>query len=214
MRFYQNILARWLLMFIAIAGLLAACSSDHDKEHGTVRMIYSPNGEPLNGGPLGHPECKDTMAAWFTRVDTDHDGNVSRDEFMSNARVQFPRMDIDHNGYLLSEELERFRKPYRDYATETKGSQKDGGGKMDSKENLHRRHREKSEDSDSSSSHSHDGSSGIQADPVMSADTNNDFQVTPAEYTAQAQKIFNQADADHNGLLNQEKIEGFCKQVR
>ncbi|MDD5587472.1 MAG: hypothetical protein PHY92_11075 [Alphaproteobacteria bacterium] len=207
----------WMAMLLT-AALLTACASSHGKgsnarHTGSVRIVYSPNGEPLSGGLLGYPACKDAMPQWFARVDMDNDGNISREEFLADARTQFGRMDIDKNGYLLSEELERFRKPYREYVTETSGNQQNS--KTESREKPPRRRLEKPEDSNNSSNHRAESRSPrIQADPVMTADINNDFKVTFTEYLAQAQKTFNETDADHNDLLSGDEIQTFCEQGR
>ena len=93
---HQHTLACVLaLLFAALSG----CSSDSHKHHGAgqdaalSRMLYSPNGEPLNGGKLGRPTCQEAMSHWFDRVDTNHDGGINREEFMADAQTQFRRMD-------------------------------------------------------------------------------------------------------------------------
>lgn len=104
-----------LLMALLLSN---GCSTTHHHEDsspkpGPTYMIYSPNGEPLNGSTLGRPSCKSALSSWFDRVDFNHDGFIDHDEFMLDASTQFTRMDLDRNGYLLSEELERYRLPYR-----------------------------------------------------------------------------------------------------
>ncbi len=112
----HGIMNRFLI--IAAIFVLSACAEQHDKkqgDHGPTHIIYSPTGDPLNGGPLGRPACPDALKKWFERADANHDGAVTLDEFLNDAKAQFQRMDIDKNGYLVSEELERFRIAYRDY---------------------------------------------------------------------------------------------------
>lgn len=76
-------------------------------------IVYSPNGEPLSGGPLGQPSCKLALEYWLDRADADHDGRLDRNEFLADARAQFARQDLDHLGYLTTDVLERYREPYR-----------------------------------------------------------------------------------------------------
>lgn len=49
----------------------------------------------------------------FEVIDTDHDGRISRDEFMADARVRaervFRRLDVYHDGFLTGDELQKAR---------------------------------------------------------------------------------------------------------
>ncbi|WP_158303936.1 EF-hand domain-containing protein [Paramagnetospirillum magneticum] len=109
-------------LVLAAIGVLVACAGpgrpDPDERPGRMAasipaLLYSPNGEPLTGGPLGLPSCKLATEVWFERADTNHDGRLDREEFMADARAQFLRMDLDGQGYLTSDVLERYRDPYR-----------------------------------------------------------------------------------------------------
>ena len=55
-------------------------------------------------GKCGEGKCGD---ASFTRTDSDHDGKVSRDEFLAVARDRagdFDRIDADHDGFISEAE--------------------------------------------------------------------------------------------------------------
>ena len=172
-------------------------------------MIYSPNGEPLNGGPLGRPTCRQALSTWFARVDTDHDESISHAEFMADASVQFARMDIDHNGYLLPEELERYRLPYRqDASTGSSGSYQTTEG--DNSGGHHRGRHGSGNGNSSSQPHASSGSS-LEPDPVMSADVHNNFKVTPEDFLAQADKNFENLDANHDGLIKIDELLKTCE---
>ena len=43
-------------------------------------------------------------------MDTDHDGTVSKQEFMSYMESQFDKADTDHDGTLDPSELQQLRK--------------------------------------------------------------------------------------------------------
>lgn len=85
-------------------------------------IIYSPNGEPLSGGALGAPSCRPALEYWLDRADADHDGRLSREEFLADARAQFVRMDLDGQGSLTADALERYREPYRGQGRSTASS--------------------------------------------------------------------------------------------
>ncbi len=57
-------------------------------------LFISPAGEPFRAEP-GAPY---PVAAWFAGADADHDGVLTRDEFVADALRFFDRIDTDHNG--------------------------------------------------------------------------------------------------------------------
>ena len=153
-------------------------------------ILYSPNGEPLSGGPLGNPDCVKALTGWFERVDADHDGTIDRTEMIQDARVQFLRMDKDGDGAVYPNELLAFRTPYevavkRNTTLVTEDDPSDKGKK---KPNI------KSDVSD----------------PVMSADTNLDFKVTLDEMIVQAKDIFKTLDHDTDGKLEKAEVIAAC----
>jgi Ca2+-binding EF-hand superfamily protein len=190
------------VIFAAVTGLVALSACAADKKHadrGPVQMIYSPTGDPLNGGPLGRPTCPEAMKHWFARVDIKHDGAITPEEFINDAKAQFQRMDIDKNSYLVSEEVERFRLPYRDTAAEEKhaASADDREDEQPSDGRHGRGH-----GGGGNGGGSEGGGNASVIDPVMSADTNLDYKVTLDEFLAYAQKTFKGLDADRDGKLS------------
>lgn len=180
-----------LSLLMAALLLVVGCSSDSEaekKKNSANHIYYSPNAEPLNGGILGHPTCDEAIGGWFDRVDTNHDGFIDASEFIADAKAQFARMDIDHNGYLVSEELDRYRAPYRtDIKTDSDLQKKT------------KKHGSKS-----------DNDPLTLIDPVMSADTNLDFKVTPEEFGAQSHKNFNELDSEHTGRISKAQVMHLC----
>lgn len=59
-------------------------------------LFISPAGEPFRAEP-GAPY---PVAAWFAGADADHDGILTRDEFVADALRFFDRIDGDHNGVI------------------------------------------------------------------------------------------------------------------
>lgn len=60
------------------------------------QLFISPAGEPFRAPP-GQPY---PVAAWFAGADANHDGVVSRDEFVADALRFFAVVDADHNGMI------------------------------------------------------------------------------------------------------------------
>lgn len=96
------------------AATLAACASappegpggrggpgGPSNEHGPSpirgpQLFISPAGEPFRAPP-GAPY---PIAAWFGGADTNHDGALSRDEFVADSLRFFAVVDADHNGVI------------------------------------------------------------------------------------------------------------------
>ena len=111
-------------------------------------------------------------------------------------------MDIDKNGYLVSEEVERFRMTYRDYPA----GEKPAASPDDKERGLSSNgHHGRGHGSGNSSGDGGGNNSGV-IDPVMSADTNLDYKVTPDEFMAYSKNIFENIDTDHAGKLNQAEV--------
>jgi len=188
------------LLYCALASLLlAGCSDEDDGQHvppdqSPHYMLYSPNGEPLNGGPLGTPTCPGALGGWFDRMSKG--GGIPAGAFLKDAQLQFARMDIDHNGYIVSEELDRFRAPYRQ-----------AGAYKESSEVLHGIHKGRRQPG-------HADPSLSMPDPVMTADTNLDFKVTPEEFTRQARDVFARLDANNDGMLSRAEVLAWCDQKK
>jgi hypothetical protein len=188
------------LLRFSLATLLLAAACSHDAYKGPpLYMIYSPNGEPLNGGPLGKPSCEQALSRWFSALSAGHNGRIPETVFLSDAQAQFQKMDIDHNGYLVSEELDRYRAPYRQQpAMMISGESDDSGSK----------HKKGRHGSDSKTLQA--DLSYTSSDPVMSADTNLDFHVTPDEFMQQAQRTFRKLDIHHDGALSLPEVTEHC----
>jgi hypothetical protein len=208
---------------LLVAAACLGCSSHDNAAHWTrggaaaQQVIYSPNGEPLSGGPLGRPTCRDALSSWFSRVDADHDGVVDHDEFMSDARVQFDRMDLGHDGFITSAKLSVFRAPYEvetpgTIATDSKSpgsdSAQDGGSEQ-------RQRRDQSSGGSQGNSGTRSQGQGQQqrsdgSDPVMSADRSLTFKVTLPDFLANAEEVFSRLDNAHTGKLSLTQVQSSC----
>jgi EF hand len=150
--------------------------------------IYSPNGEPLSGGPLGAPGCAEAMGRWLARVDGGSGGTIGLDAFLADARRQFAAMDLDHTGVLTPDILARYRAPY--LADEAHAETRE----------PERRRRGADE---------HDITQD-RADPVMLADVSLRNRVTRAEFLAYARRNFAALDRNKDGRLDRDELAAAC----
>lgn len=191
----KPVLARVIVLGFAMA--LAACetiNSTIDRHMGgsdpkLFRTVYSPNGEVLNGGPLGRPTCEQALTAWFNRIDTSHNGRVDREEFLADAQQQFAVMDIDHNGLITPAELDHYRATYKTVQDEQ------STGNNDRRRNLAR---------DSITDDS-------QPDPVMAADVRLRNQIDLQEFLVHADKVFARIDRKRDGFITRDAAVAECK---
>ncbi|MGI4880080.1 MAG: EF-hand domain-containing protein [Janthinobacterium lividum] len=73
-------------------------------------------GMPLSAqetAPASGP--RESMAARFTAMDTDHDGKLSKAEWIAGGRSErgFDMMDADHDGFLTMDEIKAGREKMR-----------------------------------------------------------------------------------------------------
>jgi hypothetical protein len=82
----------WMFAWIIGAVLVA----------GTIVSVTTASGQKT----ASKPSAKLTLTA----IDTDHDGTVSKAEFMTYIEAQFDKVDTDHDGTLDAKEFEQLRK--------------------------------------------------------------------------------------------------------
>lgn len=68
------------------------------------QLFISPAGEPFRAPP-GAPY---PVVAWFSGADADHDGALSRDEFIADAMRFFAVLDTDHDGIIDGFEVSNY----------------------------------------------------------------------------------------------------------
>ena len=97
------------LLCLSLCTALLACSGLDKSSPPKAVLLFSPNGEPITGGPLGQRPCAEAMGDWFDRQ---HSAALSRESFLADARAQFAKMDLDHDGWITPAELSIYREPY------------------------------------------------------------------------------------------------------
>lgn len=149
------------------AAVLAGCVS-HARRDAEAMVIYSPLGEPLSGGPLGHPACSVALGKWLDRIDLNHDGVITLDEYLADAKRQFHIMDLDGTGEITASELAQYRAPY---GFDQKGKKHHGDSSL---------------------------AVDDRPDPVMAADDKMRFEVTLRQYLDYQIRVFASLDPQRN----------------
>jgi hypothetical protein len=210
-----------LWLSLALAAAVCGCQSGPppgSQRAGAMAIQFSPNGEPLSGGPLGHPKCADALSGWFDRMDANHRGFLDRDEFLNDARQQFARMDIHQAGYVTAADLSEYRAPYEPPVggpgRPDMGGQ--GGGGQGGEVGRPGRSGDMSgPPSRSGGGRSDQGSRGptvdTRADPVMSADKLLKFKVTLEDFLIHAGEVFTTLDTKHDGHVTREAVQATCQ---
>lgn len=208
-------LARALPLFsLALLAAVGGCQTHHapapapGERQGAI--LFSPNGEPLSGGPLGHPKCEVAIGGWFERTDANHDGAIDRAEFLTDAKNQFARMDQHQNGYLTSLDLSEFRAPYEPQVPQAASAEGDDRPQSGEAGRRHPRDHDKDHDDSGRTVSSRGAGVDTRADPVMSADKTLSFKVTLADFIDHAGEVFASLDAHHDGRLDRAEVLTLC----
>jgi hypothetical protein len=202
-----------------VTTLLLACGGA-DKETSAAiaaaRIIYSPNGEPLTGGPLGHPSCEEVLARRFDRLDVDRKGTIDRDQYLADARRQFTAMDLDKQGAITADELSRYRAPY-DSASRSEtaaGASESSSRAPRSGQGARRPGQSNTAPRASASGGPRGHSLDEEPDPVMAADVHLQFKVTLPDFVAYADGKFVELNGKHDGRLAKTEVLALCQTDR
>jgi hypothetical protein len=193
-----------VLLSLALAG---ACSHSHS-DNPPHRAIFSPNGEPLSGGPLGFPSCEAALGGWFDRLDGTRQGAITREAFLADARRQFKAMDLNGDGVVTPEVLLRYRATYAPGLA----PQPTAAGENDSeREKAGQPGHEKVPGSPAGRSGTSNGAfSRDVPDPVMSADMSLRLKVTAPDFELHAGKVFDRLDTNQDGRLSRAEALLWC----
>lgn len=87
-----------------LAALLLAGQPALARKADVANIFFSPSGEPFRGGD------KDAyaVALWFAQADTNHDGQLSREEFRADALRFFAIVDTNKDGKLDAAEIKHY----------------------------------------------------------------------------------------------------------
>jgi len=198
-------------MAVLLSTLLVSCDSrrgDSSRGEAPARPLYSPNGEPLIGGPLGHSPCEQAIARWFDRLDADRKGAIDLDQYLADARRQFAAMDLNRDGLITAEVLARYRAPYE---PASRTDQTTTGTR--SVENASRagpgQHRQPRASGEDGGQFAED-----EPDPVMAADVTLQFKVTLANFLDYERRKFAELNGKHDGRLTKVEVLTVCPGYR
>lgn len=160
------------------------------------QLFISPAGEPFRAAP-GAPY---PIAAWFEGADANHDGALSRDEFVADSLRFFAVLDADKNGVIDGFEVSTYENRI---APEIVGGAAPGSARRGPKG--------QGPDGDSLVQRRRQGTNVLQGaalygliaepQPVMAADGDFNRRITRDEATRAAKTRFALLDTNKDGLL-------------
>jgi hypothetical protein len=167
------------------------------------QLFISPAGEPFRA-PAG---AAYPVAAWFAGADADHDGALTRDEFVADSLRFFAVVDADHNGVVDGFEVSAYE---NHIAPEIVGGAAPGsmrrgprGLGQDGEDDAAPRPRQQT-------TNMLQGAAlfGLigEPEPVMASDGNFDRRITKDEAIKAAKTRFALLDTDKNGRLTLEEL--------
>ncbi len=178
---------------LALALVLASCGGGDKYRPGIRYSAVSPLGEPLSAPTRDAEAYRATMRDWFARTDTNKDGNLSLAEFTAEAARVFPLYDLNHDGFVTSYELTQYRVGLPTHTAPADSGRRLRPGRIDMTP-------------DEAATVRTDGRGRpdyrMGIDPVMSADSNADFRVTPDELMAEAARRHAIMDKNGDGVVS------------
>lgn len=166
------------LVLVGLAVALAACGGNRPLP-GVRYAAVSPVGEPVSAPTQDSASYRTAMRDWFNRTDTDRNGTLSAAEMAAEADRVFVLYDQNRDGAVTSAEMTQFRvsSPFH----------------IPPADNGRRMRPRRIDMTPAEAESMEPGNRGrpsyrMGIDPVMSADSNADFRVTPEELRIEAQR--------------------------
>ncbi len=147
------------------------------------QLFISPAGKPFHAAP-GQPY---PVAAWFAEADLNHDGRLTREEFLADAAAFFAVLDLNKDGEIDGVELSQYEEKI---APELLPPLQPGEGRKAADPLLGA------------------GAYGLanEPEPVSAADTNFNGRITAPEFAAAADRRFTRLDKASLGYLTLESL--------
>lgn len=170
------------------------------------QLFISPAGEPFRAPPgASYP-----VSVWFEGADANHDGALSRDEFVADSLRFFGVVDTDHNGVIDGFEVAAYE---QHIAPEIIGGAAPGGMRRGPRGlGVAEGQQDGPSDDDMAPGRRRPQRTNVlqgaslfgliaEPEPVMAADGNFDRRITKDEATKAAKTRFALLDTDKDGLL-------------
>ena len=171
-------------------GLSTGAAQAQTSRNDPFPYFIAPSGQPFRAGPNRAPPVEQ----WFAQADADHDGAITRDEVIADSQHLFDFLDVDHDGMINGPENTRY---------ETRVAPEISVGGPGAFPEVPR-----SVDGTPTSRGARrplDGAARFsffnEPQPIRVADTNLDWQVSTAEWTAASQRRFAALDVNHDGRI-------------
>jgi hypothetical protein len=197
--------ARWALRCLAgalVLALVAGCAGRRPEGPRLRLAPTSPNGEVLGLPTSELAQYRATMNAWLSRVDADRSGTLEKAELVADADRMFPTFDRNGDGTITPAELTQARidQPFQ-APMEKPSSRPSKRGPSVTPEGV---------DTNRGEVNPYTGQRmprlTATLDPVMSADSNADFQVSREEFRSQAARKFDQYDTNRDGKVTPDEF--------
>lgn len=95
------------LVMTLVATAAPAIAAKPASDRAMARMLFvAPNGKPWRGQPgESYPS-----ASWFAAVDANHDGKITRVEYLAEFTPYFDTLDTDHDGEIGPDEISNYER--------------------------------------------------------------------------------------------------------
>ncbi|NNC59144.1 MAG: hypothetical protein HKO05_04030 [Erythrobacter sp.] len=160
-------------------------------------VLAQPTGDRAERGPMTREAVVERTDARFAKMDANGDGVLNTADREARLAERFARMDADSNGAITQAEFMAAAEARGEMRKERREAraEKRGGDRMMRRGGRGGRH-------------------GHGMMMMKKADTNQDGQITKAEFQAAALARFDKADADGNGTLTAEERRAAHKAMR
>jgi Ca2+-binding EF-hand superfamily protein len=156
---------------------------------------------------------------WLAKMDTDHDGTVSKQEFLAYMQAQFDAADPDHDGTLDANELQQLQKtlgiaikaPSTQSSVSTASAQQNTAGLTPTAAQQKTSNNQSTTPASAQQKISSAPSGGKLW--LAKMDTDHDGSVSKQEFTAYMEAQFDKADPDHDGTLDVNELQQLRKNL-